>query len=847
MKNAQKQMVALMVAVLSLGLAQAQTPTPAAKPEKLNEVVVRDVPVEESIMPTERPLLSLFGTEKSILDTPRNVTSISKAQLEETSFTQARNLNQYSSGVYTPSTWGLQGVPYVRGDIAEVYVNGQRRAGNQNAYPFSYNSVESIGVGKGPGSVVFGPGAQSGGTVLITSKTPYFDKLKGEVSLNIGAYVPGGMSYFSPTWQLDVGGPLIKDKLAFRMSYLGKAGDNFYKGTKDDREDFYLALTATPYDNLTFETNGVYFSSNTPEIGGINRVTQQMIDHRYYYSGSNVTYTSFPGGVPTPGTPGIGFLPVLNPSGIKKIYPNEVLVDQGDSANQEVGYGQFIVTLKVSDDLTIKNSSFGESVDRRKLSNYSYYEDVPKANTLENRTEVNFKFDTVFGSKGGGETMKDPKDAKSLAAVTKPKEDPTTFKNEIVAGYAVRYEERQSLVEFFNEFYPGPDITLATPFPRPAGAPAGLFNSYLVNTTSGTTFANPGVTTSGNAIGNHDTANSQMLNPSLFYQHSIDFTPQWNLLLGVRGDYYQVSANDPVHSVLDGTFTPVLTNYRDTASFGNIAYSSSLSYKPTPDSTMYATYNHVNAVQGSFPSGAISLSGTSPGTLNPNDFHNLSEMYEAGYKFTALNGAFYGQIDGFYQTRVRQATRGSSANIEIRGVEIEGTYQPTRAFDITANATWQEGNYNNFSPAVGTYSVYDLYALGTGPDGKGTGKGANSFGTTAPKGDYKMPGLPNILFNARATYRLPCGLGFSVGPQVQGPQLGDFNTSGQGQQIKIPAQYTWNGAIFYVQPRYEIRADFSNFTDERNFTVNDPTGSSTHDLITMDQPLSISGQIKYKF
>jgi hypothetical protein len=306
-----------------------------------------------------------------------------------------------------------------------------------------------------------------------------------------------------------------------------------------------------------------------------------------------------------------------------------------------------------------------------------------------------------------------------------------------------------------------------------------------------------------------------------------------------------VSANDPVHNVVDSNGDPLVTNYRDNSSYGNLAYNGSLSYKPVENATLYATYNHINAVEGTYAAGAIALGGAAPGTIDPAEFHTKSDLYEGGVKYSALNGALYGQIDGFYQSRVRSSRTGP-ANTEIRGVEIETTYQPTRAFDVTANFTWQEGNYNNYSPGVGTYNVYDLYAAGTGPGGQGTGAGAHDFSPGIPKADYRMVGLPNILFNARATYRLPFGLGASVGPQVQGEQVGDFNY-GLGQQITIPAQFTWNAAVFYTQPRYEIRADIFNFTDERNFTVNDPTGSSTHDLITIEQPLTVTGMVKYKF
>ena len=45
-------------------------------------VIVTDVPIEQSILPTTRPYTSAFGLDDNILDVPRNVTIISREQLD---------------------------------------------------------------------------------------------------------------------------------------------------------------------------------------------------------------------------------------------------------------------------------------------------------------------------------------------------------------------------------------------------------------------------------------------------------------------------------------------------------------------------------------------------------------------------------------------------------------------------------------------------------------------------------------------------------------------------------------------------------------------------------------------
>ena len=103
-----------------------------------------------------------------------------------------------------------------------------------------------------------------------------------------------------------------------------------------------------------------------------------------------------------------------------------------------------------------------------------------------------------------------------------------------------------------------------------------------------------------------------------------------------------------------------------------------------------------------------------------------------------------------------------------------------------------------------------------------------------------MPGTPKIYFNAYAIYKTPWDLGFGIGPQVTGEQKA--NLSGT---LKIPAQVTWNAEIFYRQPCWEVQVNFFNFTNERNFTVIDPTFTG-NDAIPKQMPVSRLGDIQNK-
>jgi outer membrane receptor protein involved in Fe transport len=149
-------------------LAQMALPVLAAdQPQKLKEVVVRDVPIEQDILPTSRPFSSVYGTDLSIMDTPRNVTIISREQLSAIDIQNVRDFTKLTTSSYTGNNFGAPTTPNIRGQIADSYINGMRKGltSNGNGLPINFNSIESVNIIKGPGSVVQGDTQYTGGAV----------------------------------------------------------------------------------------------------------------------------------------------------------------------------------------------------------------------------------------------------------------------------------------------------------------------------------------------------------------------------------------------------------------------------------------------------------------------------------------------------------------------------------------------------------------------------------------------------------------------------------------------------------------------------------------------------------
>src|SRR5665213_1087432 len=179
---------ALLGAVIALGgglRAQSSTPPPAGtsdssvsdqKVTTLEKYTVSDVPITEQVLPTVRPISSVYGDDRSIIDIPRSVSSVNKAWMDDRQVKNAMDFGQFSPGVYASANYGIPGVPQVRGDYAQIYVDGQIIPFSRNSTSLSFNGVEAMDIVKGPGTAVYGPqGNGPGGYVNFVPKQPYFD------------------------------------------------------------------------------------------------------------------------------------------------------------------------------------------------------------------------------------------------------------------------------------------------------------------------------------------------------------------------------------------------------------------------------------------------------------------------------------------------------------------------------------------------------------------------------------------------------------------------------------------------------------------------------------------------
>jgi outer membrane receptor protein involved in Fe transport len=102
------------------------SPAPGNAPGELSQITVTAVPREDQVVPTARPISSIFGQDMGVIDTPRSVNVVTRTQLEDQQIFSVQDLGQFSSGTYTPAEYGLDGIPCIRGIYVELFQNGQR-------------------------------------------------------------------------------------------------------------------------------------------------------------------------------------------------------------------------------------------------------------------------------------------------------------------------------------------------------------------------------------------------------------------------------------------------------------------------------------------------------------------------------------------------------------------------------------------------------------------------------------------------------------------------------------------------------------------------------------------------
>jgi outer membrane receptor for monomeric catechols len=836
--------LAVLSGILCAGLrAQAPTPTPTPPPPApstasepvttLEKYTVSDVPLEDQVLPTVRPVGDVMGDDRNIVDIPRSVSSVNSAWMQDRMVKNAMDFAQFSPGVYAEAQFGIPGVPYIRGDLSQVYYGGQLSLYSLNSTPPSFNGVDALDIVKGPGSAVYGPqGEGAGGYTDFVMKQPYFDAQHTEISATLG-YWASGHSYSNPSLTIDNGGP-ISDKLAYRVSYLSRYGDGYYLNDHDQTQDGYIALTYLATSKLKIEGWTQFFEDRTNEIAGANRVSQQFIWKGTYIGGPASPVTTGPDAyygydIFAAPNPPAGSSPTLFDGTFSQVNPAtaytvklpayDALVAPGDAARSMLSQTQIKATLELAPDVTLVNrlfNYFGHS-DKFEASSYSEY--VPRQQSLQDRLELHDDF-----------------------RVWK-------IDNNLITGLDFRYTGMTSYQDFQTQPFGFADLyTTVDTFFYPGYRYEGDTFGGGLQVPGGRGFsATPG--NDGNQI-------SDVYDYAAFAQDDIKLGSKLSITPGFRVDRIDATAENPAfvqvgyyNSSLEyvplatpiyippGGSSPYTPGYNNSDIVTDQSFFLSINFKLNEASSFYLTYDHTEAILGTNNFGGVD------GYDLPSSLSTKSTLYEFGYKESFFGNTLYFSADAFQQLKYGTQFTGPVYPIKDDGIEVDAVYQPSKQWTLNGNFTYQDatafGSY--FYQQTGNY--LDYYAPSTIVDGQpGTGLGGLNFmGYVPPGGRMRAPGIPQVQANGFVEYKSPMGWGLGVGPQFIGRQ--DANDQGT---LHIPGEIEYDGFVFYGRGHWDVRVNVKNITNKR---LLDPIAVSFagNDLIYVRPPIEASLTLRLRY
>ncbi len=207
----------------------------------------------------------------------------------------AMDFGQFSPGVYSAAQYGIPAVPYIRGDLSQIYMGGQQIPFSRNSTPPSFNGVDALGHRQGPRFGHLRPAGRGRRRLRRLHHEAAIlrrgTRRRRPHPRRLGrAATPTSNPEAHPRFRR----PDLSDKLAYRVSYLSRYGDGYYLNDHNQTQDVYVALTYLPTSKLKIEGWVQGYADRINEIAGVSRVTEDFIRNGNYIAGPAGPTTSGP-------------------------------------------------------------------------------------------------------------------------------------------------------------------------------------------------------------------------------------------------------------------------------------------------------------------------------------------------------------------------------------------------------------------------------------------------------------------------------------------------------------------------------------------------------------------------
>jgi len=814
----------LVVAIVTLSLGSL-----AVQAEVMEEIVVKgslgSLPGEE--------VESVFGFNKSILNTPRSVSTISEEMMQRFNMQDIDELVVLAPGTFTQSFFGVAGGLDIRGTPGETYFRGVRRLDNPGNYPTPIGASDRIDIVRGPASPIYGP-SKIGGYLNFNPKSARVEKTGQFIS-----EPTGGMSYTGGSWDksiltAEVGGPAEIGGKSIGYYFYGELENSgsYYDNSSTDQTLLQASFDMDLNSSIRILFGGMYHDYEGNQIAGWNRLTQELIDHGTYVTGQPIaldtdgdgsishqeydvdgdgftdlnpfaaglvpgTTDTFDPNGPFPGACTIGSTLVFGCSfpnlyelqnvGTAKLDGSNVLVAADDALENEVLtlYFDFIYTS--AGDWEWKNQLFYEEYDNLNENAYGFSQ-FHDSWVIEDKLVVSKIFE--------GNSL-------TTAVQISP---------------SIRYTDFAHGDDYTNEYFDRRDLT----------GPSTALDRRLLATRIDddyTEYYTGDYTDLGIAV-------------------LVDLTWEngFSALLGVRYDTIDMNSKQPIDKLLFASANNFCTdgtcaNLKADDDFDGTSWTVSLSYESPIGLIPYITASEQATVIAGQGAEIVTSNITSGGAFD------TSELQEIGIKGSLIDNTLYFALSIYEQERTdfsaqsivtNQSTKTEGIEFELRWVVNENllvTFGYSDIEVINLN-TLQTGSRFSFIGSDDMPSIAPETFYGGTLGGEVIRPG---------KDGALRAGMPENIYTATATYDFGNGMLVSGSIVDVDSVYASFSNS-----VKLPGYTLFNLSLGYETENWLFSVTGKNLTDEEYFRSNFPNlfGGT---IVLPELPRHYQARIAYRF
>ncbi len=833
MKHTKHSLHPVYLAVAMAGLSfSGVAQTTDEKEQPIEQIMVTGQKVDAlSIMP-EGDSSSAFGLDKSLYETPRSVTEVRADLVEKFALRSVDDLVRLTPGAFTSSFFGIKGAMDIRGESADNYFRGFRRINNPGAFNTIVRGAEKLEVMRGPVSPLYGSGSV-GGQLNYTPKSAkvsggkYVDEVKGDVLVTVGSYDQKILSA-SVGVPFEIGGRYGGMHLFAEVEDSGSYFDGYEPSSTLVQAAFDIDLS----DKTTVQFGMQYQVSDSIQVPGWNRVTQDLIDHGTYITGAapvrngsnsigadtllpqesafvsasapgylnnaysnvnswctaassgagNATYDGFD--ISCAG--GFGnFLAdrsltnpyALTDVGTTQLSHRTTFIDDHDFADTTAITAYFDISHEFDEGLVWKNEFFYDYLDHTKYQSWGFTADYPGNDIYEFRSSLKFDYE------GDG------------------------FMAKSVTGMNYRVENMDYYHAWLDETFDFRDISVGpTANDRISAATHNPYkNATLVYDDEGNV---TGV--DGTLERNYNEVQFSVAKDlGVFFLTDLTYG-KLSLLLGGRYDMFDVESEN-------GWITYMGEAQGDGVKKGDddaFSYNTSLSYN-FDGVIPYVTYAVSNSLSINQAGGIV------PDTVENSEYIQESTLSEIGVKFNLFDGKLYSAISYYDQDKTfRDSQTNALVAVYGSGLEMELRALVTDNLSILATATKSDTEeVSNDALAVINGAAFAAQN-GLNPEDVYGGRIAGP--RSAFVGNNKKlerGGLPDSIVSVYGTWHQEMGEGEFTGSL--GFTWVESTYTDILQTIELPSYSIVNGSVSYRYQQFNVLLQANNLLDEEYFTSAD--------------------------